>query len=443
MAVASAGAAVQGKPGGDSRIGFESSWYYSTAAKPADRPALQGAVDCDVCVIGAGYTGLVAALSLASRGFCVRVLERHRIASGASGRNGGVLGPGQRLDQETLENWLGDDHAADLWRLSLDANDLVRELVSTHAIDCDLTDGHLLVAHKERLEAGLWREAEHLRARYNYEDVTPVRREQVQALLGTDRFFGGNLDRRGGHLHPLNYALGLARVAEETGAVLHEQTEALEVSRTPSGVRVRTAAGQVSAKFVVLACNGYLGRLESRIGNYMMPINNFMLATEPLGETRGKAINRENLAVVDTRFVVSYFHNSPDHRLIFGGGENYTSRFPARLEALVRARMLDVYPSLQDVRIDHVWGGTLAITLKRMPQFGRLDDVIYFAHGYSGHGIAMATLGGRMLAEAIGGQAERFDVMARIPQQRFPGGRYLRWPGLVAGMLWYSLLDRL
>ncbi|MBM4206195.1 MAG: FAD-binding oxidoreductase [Gammaproteobacteria bacterium] len=443
MGVASPGTAVQGNPGGDSRIGFESSWYYSTAAILADRAALRGAVDCDVCVIGAGYTGLVAALSLASRGYSVRVLERYRVASGASGRNGGVLGPGQRLDQETLEHWLGDDHAADLWRLSLDANDLVRELVSTHGIDCDLTDGHLLVAHKARLEAGLWREAEHLRARYNYEDVTPVRREQVQALLGTDRFFGGNLDRRGGHLHPLNYALGLARAAEQAGAVIHERTEALELGRTPSGVRVRTAAGLVSAKFVVLACNGYLGRLESRIGDFMMPINNFILATEPLGETRGKAINRENLAVVDTRFVVSYFHNSPDHRLIFGGGENYTSRFPTQLESLVRARMLDVYPMLSDVRIEYVWGGTLAITLKRMPQFGRLDDVIYFAHGYSGHGIAMATLGGRMLAEAIGGQAERFDVMARIPQWRFPGGRYLRWPGLVAGMLWYSLLDRL
>jgi gamma-glutamylputrescine oxidase len=435
--------AVQGRAGGDSRIGFAASWYYRTAAKHRDRPALQGAVDTDVCVIGAGYTGLVAALTLASRGYSVRVLERYRIASGASGRNGGVLGPGQRLDQETLEKWLGDGHASDLWRLALDANALVRELVSSHNIHCDLTDGHLLVAHKANLEDGLWRDAEHLRTRYGYEDVTPVRREQVRALLGTDRFFGGNLDRRGGHLHHLNYALGLARAAETAGAVMYEQTEALKVDTTPAGVRVITAAGQVKAKFAVLACNGYLGRLDSRIGDFMMPINNFMLATEPLGETRGKAINRENLAVVDTRFVVSYFHNSPDHRLIFGGGENYTSRFPSRLEALVRSRMLDVYPALEDVRIDHVWGGTLAITLKRMPHFGRMDDVIYFAHGYSGHGIAMATLGGRMLAEAISGQLERFDVMARIPQRRFPGGRYLRWPGLVAGMLWYSLLDRL
>lgn len=434
---------VAGRPGGDSRIGFESSWYYATARGQDERSALAGSVDCDVCIVGAGYTGLTAALTLAERGYSVRVLERYRIASGASGRNGGVLGPGQRLDQEDLERWLGESHARALWNIALDANALVRELVGRHSIPCDLTDGHLLVAHKARLEADLWRQAEHLQRCYGYDDVAPVGRAQVQALLGTDRFFGGVLDRRAGHLHPLNYALGLAAAAESLGASLHEHTEATGILRTADGVRVATASGDVRARFVVMACNGYLGRLDPHIDGYVMPINNFMLATEPLGESRARSLNRENLAVVDTRFVVSYFHNSPDHRLIFGGGENYSSRFPRQLKELVRARMLDVYPSLGDVAIDHVWGGTLAITLKRMPHFGRRDDVIYWAHGYSGHGIAMATLGGRMVAEAISGQAERFDVMARIPQQRFPGGRYLRWPGLVAGMLWYSLMDRL
>lgn len=434
---------LAGQRGGDSRIGFESSWYYASAQGLVDRPALEGAVDCDVCIVGAGYTGLTAALTLAERGYSVRVLERYRIGCGASGRNGGVLGQGQRLDQEDLESRLGLTHARALWNIALDANALVRELIAQHGIHCDLTDGHLLAAHKAGLEAGLWRHAEHLQREYGYDDVAQVNRTQVRSLLGTDRFFGGILDRRAGHLHPLNYVLGLAAAAETLGATLHEHTEATRVARSAGGVRVTTDRGEVAARFAVLACNGYLGRLDPHIDGYVMPINNFMLATEPLGEARARTINRENLAVVDTRFVVSYFHNSPDHRLVFGGGENYTSRFPRKLRDMVRARMLDVYPMLGDVAIDHVWGGTLAITLNRMPQFGRRDDVIYWAHGYSGHGIAMATLGGRMVAEAISGQAERFDVMARIPQRRFPGGRYLRWAGLVAGMLWYSLLDRL
>lgn len=434
---------VHGRPGADSRIGFESSWYHATAARMPAHPALDGDVDCDVCIIGGGYTGLTAALTLAERGFSVRLLERYRIGSGASGRNGGVLGTGQRLDQEALESWLGDEHAAALWRIAVDANAMVRELVKRHVIDCDLADGHLLFAHKARHESDLYRHAQHLRSRYGYEDVAPLNRNQVRHLLGTDNCFGGILDRQAGHLHPLNYALGLARAAVSEGAVLHEETEASAVDRVSNGVRVETAQGDVTARFAVLACNGYLGRLDRTIDGYMMPINNFMLATEPLGEARARSINRENLAVVDTRFVVSYFHNSPDHRLIFGGGENYSSRFPEKLTELVRSRMLAIYPMLADVAIEYVWGGTLAITLRRMPHFGRRDDVIYWAQGYSGHGIAMATLGGRMVAEAIMGQAERFDVMARIPQLRFPGGRYLRWPALVAGMLWYSLLDRL
>ncbi|MCP5183698.1 MAG: FAD-dependent oxidoreductase [Pseudomonadales bacterium] len=434
---------VAGRPGGDSRIGFESSWYYATARGLVDRPPLDGDADCDVCIVGAGYTGLSAAISLAERGYRVRVVECHRVGAGASGRNGGVLGMGQRLDQEELEAWLGDAHAADLWRISVAANSCVRELVDRFRIACDLTDGHLLVAHKARHEGGLHAHAEHLAKKYGYADILPLDRDEVRARLGVDTFYGGCLDRRAGHLHPLNYALGLAAAAESVGAIIHERTTATSVDASADGVVLRTDRGNVRAKFAILACNGYLGRLDRGIEGYQMPINNFMLATQPLGATRAQSINRDNLAVVDTRFVVNYFHNSPDHRLVFGGGENYTSRFPANLKAMVRRRMLAVYPQLHDVAIDYVWGGTLAITLRRMPQFGRRDGVIYWAQGYSGHGVAMATLGGRMVAEAIAGQAERFDVMARIPQMRFPGGRYLRWPALVAGMLWYSLLDRL
>jgi gamma-glutamylputrescine oxidase len=206
---------------------------------------------------------------------------------------------------------------------------------------------------------------------------------------------------------------------------------------------VRTAAGEVEADYLVIACNGYLGRLERSIESYQMPINNFVLATAPLGAARARQINRDDLAVVDSRFVVNYFHLSPDHRLIFGGGENYRARFPRDLKNFVRRHMLAVYPQLADVPIDHAWGGTLAITLKRMPHFGRKGHGVYWAQGYSGHGIAMANMGGKLVAEAIMGDAERFDLFARLPHVRFPGGRLLRWPALVAGMLYYSLLDRL
>ena len=204
---------------------------------------------------------------------------------------------------------------------------------------------------------------------------------------------------------------------------------------------VTTDRGRVRADYLVLACNGYLGRLARRIESFQMPINNFVLATEPLGEARARRINRDDLAVVDSRFVVNYFHNSPDHRLIFGGGENYSPRFPKDLKRFVRRFMLEVYPDLDDVAIDYAWGGTLAITLKRMPHFGRQGPV-FWAQGYSGHGVAMANMGGKLIAEALAGDAERFDLFARLPHVRFPGGRYLRWPALVAGMLYYALLDR-
>jgi gamma-glutamylputrescine oxidase len=206
---------------------------------------------------------------------------------------------------------------------------------------------------------------------------------------------------------------------------------------------VRTAQGEVDAEYLVVACNGYLGRLERSIEAYQMPINNFILATAPLGEARAREINRDDLAVVDSRFVVNYFHLSPDRRLIFGGGENYSARFPRDIKGFVRRHMLAVYPQLADVAIDHAWGGTLAITLKRMPHFGRKGHGIWWAQGYSGHGIAMANMGGKLVAEAIMGHAERFDLFARLPHVRFPGGRLLRWPALVAGMLYYAMLDRL
>jgi len=428
--------------GGDPAIGYDESWYYHSAVGMHTYPRFDQSCDVDVCIVGGGYTGLSAAIELRKAGLEVVLLEAHRIGAGASGRNGGVLGTGQRKDQDELESWLGMDDAKKMWQIACDANQLVRDRIAEFNIDCDLKDGELTTAHRSHYEQPLWDYAEHLATNYGYTDKRQVTREEVADILGVDTYFGGYIDSRAGHIHPLNLVLGLARAADDLGAKIFEKSRARSWEHTSGGVTVRTDAGNVNAKYMVIACNGYLGRFEKQAEKYQMPINNFVLATEPLGEALARSINRDDLAVVDTRFVVNYFHNSPDHRLIFGGGENYSSRFPGDIKSFVRNHMLKVYPQLGDARIEFGWGGTLAITMRRMPHFGRDGDNVYWAQGYSGHGIAMANMGGKLVAEAIIGQAEGFDLFANLKHMPFPGGRLLRWPGLVAGMLYYSMLDR-
>lgn len=428
--------------GGNPAIGYDESWYYHTARRKREFPRLRESVTADVCVIGGGYTGLSAALELREQGFTVVVLEAHRVGAGASGRNGGVFGMGQRKDQDTLESWLGRDDAQKMWRIACDANDLVRDRIKRFNIDCDLKNGELHAAHKKRYEKELWEYAEFLEKQYDHRQLRMVTHEEVGEIMGVDTLYGGYIDERAGHIHPLNLALGLAGAASELGACIYEQSAALGYDQAGDRVIVRTAEGEVTANYLVIGCNGYLGKLDSSLDWWQMPINNFLLATEPLGEELATSINRDDLAIVDTRYVVNFFHNSPDHRLIFGGGENYSSRYPADIKSFVRKRMLKIYPQLEDVAIEFGWGGTLAITMRRMPHFGRKGNNIYWAQGYSGHGIHMANMGGKLVAEAIAGQAQGFDLFANLAHFPFPGGRLLRWPALVAGMLYYSMLDR-
>jgi gamma-glutamylputrescine oxidase len=261
-------------------------------------------------------------------------------------------------------------------------------------------------------------------------------------MLGTDRFFGGTLDEASAHLHPLKYALGLARAAEGAGASLFERTLAIGIEHGDTAI-VRTDSGLVRAKFVVLGCNAYLGRLDTKMAGMIMPINNFVLATEPFSEDQARALIRDDVAVQDTLFVINYWKLTADNRLLFGGGETYSRKFPRDIRGFVRKYMLRVYPQLADARIDYAWGGTLAITLNRLPSFGRLAKNVLYAQGYSGHGVPTSTLAGKLLAEAIDGRPGRFDVIAKLPTPRFPGGMLLRWPGLVLGMSYYALRDRL
>jgi len=417
--------------------------YYSATAKGAkERPALRGDTTCDVCVIGGGYTGLSAALHLAEKDYDVVLLESERAGWGASGRNGGQLGSGQRKGQDELVSLFGREEAQRLWDLAEESKALVKDLIRQHEIDCDLKPGLLCCAHKPAHEAELAEYAELLRRDYGYAHVRPVSRQEMSGMLGSTVYHGGILDSDAGHLHPLNYALGLANACEAAGVRLYENTPASGIS-SGAQTTVRTAGGVVKSRHIVIACNGYLGRLEPRIAGTIMPINNFVLATEPLGEEGARALIRDDVGVFDTKFVVDYYRLSADQRLLFGGGETYRQSFPKDIAGFVRKCMLRVYPQLADTRIDYAWGGTLAVTLNRLPAIGRLDGEIYYAQGFSGHGVALTSVAGKVIAEAIAGTAERFDVFARIPKPKFPGGTLLRWPGLVLGMFYYSLRDKL
>lgn len=418
------------------------SYYVATATGLDDYPVLSGEESCDVCVIGGGYTGLSTALHLAERGYQVILLEANRLGWGASGRNGGQVCSGQRQDQEDLEKHLGESRARELWQLAEAAKGLVRARIERHQIPCDYRPGIIHAAHKSRFAAPMERYATHLREFYNYPQIHWLSREALREQLASDDYHGGWLDQGAGHLHPLNYALGLARAASQAGARLyeHSRVSTFQGGKTPIAC---THGGSVRARHLVVACNGYLDKLVPSLAGRIMPINNYILATAPLGEAAAEGLIRDQRAVSDTRFVINYYRLSADHRLLFGGGESYRRRFPADLRNFIRPHMLAVFPQLADTPIDYAWGGTLAITRSRLPCFGRFNGEVYYALGYSGQGVALGTLAGELIAEAVAGQAERFDVMASLPTPGFPGGTLLRWPGLVLGMLYYSLRDRL
>jgi gamma-glutamylputrescine oxidase len=424
------------------RMGEYPPSFYAHAATALPRfPAAQGDLTCDICVIGGGYTGLSAAWHLAMRGFDVVLLEASRVGFGASGRNGGQVGQGQRLEQDALEKMVGSDHARALWTIANQSVDLVRDIAARDEVHAKFHPGIIHAAHRARYVPDYHAYARKLTENYGYDRIRALDREELQSFVASPAYHGGTIDMGAGHIDPLELALGLARLATGAGARIFE---ASRVTRLTKGDRVvvETGAARIRAAHVVLACNGYLGGLERQVAARVMPINNYMLATEPLGADRQEEIIRDNHGVADSKFVVNYFRFSDDHRLLFGGTESYRYRFPRDIAAAVRRPMTQVFPQLKDVEISHAWGGTLGITMNRMPHFERVAGNILSLSGFSGHGVAMATLAGQIASETIAGQAERFDAMARVPTPRFPGGAALRWPLLVLGMVWFSLRDR-
>ncbi len=423
------------------RSDYPPSWYAASLPPVAARAPLRGHARADVAVLGAGYTGLTAALALAEKGYRVTVLEAERVGWGASGRNGGQALVGYGCDLQALESLLGDDDARLLFDFSRDGLRLLKERIARHRIDCDWRDGHASVPIHRRQERALRADLETLARRYDY----PLQwwdRAQLRQVLASDRYCGALYDPASGHLHPLAYAQGLARAAEAAGVTVHEHSP---VRRLERGARpaLHTARGRVEADFVVLAGNAWLQGIAPELETRMMPVGTYIGATVPLGAERARALIRNDMAVADVNWALDYFRLSRDHRLLFGGQASYSALPPPGLRAVMTRRMRTVFPQLADVALEYVWGGYIDITSNRAPHWGRLTPNVYFAQGFSGHGVASTGLAGDIIAEAIAGQAQRLDVFERIPHHRFPGGPALRRPLLVAAMSWYKLRDLL
>ncbi len=417
----------------------QGNWYAATAHDHPDLARLDGDVSADVCVVGAGFTGLGAAMALASRAKVV-VLEAGRVGCAATGRNGGQVHTGQRRDQAWLEKTVGRDDALALWRLAEDARAHFRTLTDT--IPCDWRPGMIHARHKPHGEAEDAAYAELMADRYGYDQLALIDEGELAAELGTDVYHGGLIDRGGGHVHPLNLALGMARRAIVAGVAIYENSRSESWRREGAKIVVQTATGRVTCDQLILSGDGMLNAMAGKARARVMPINNFIAVTAPLGE-QAETIIRSNAAVSDSRFVVNYFRKTADGRLLFGGGENYRPGFPSDIAGLVRKNLAKVYPRLKDIPITHAWGGTLGITMSRMPFVGEIAPGVRVASGYSGQGVMLAPYVGKLLADAALGETAGVELLSRLPTPPFPGGRLLRWPLTVAGLTWYALRDRL
>ena len=419
--------------------------YYAASVATTPQPIrvpLQGATTVDVVILGGGLAGCSTALHLAQRGYRVAVLEARFVGYGASGRSGGQTIFGLAAGQHLLAEQVGRDDARRLFDLSIDALDLTQALIREHAIDCDYHPNHIHAAIKPRHVHELEQWVEELRRDYGYHSPRMLDRTALADHIKSDRYLAGLIDPRSGHLNPLKLTLGIARAAEAAGAVIYENSEVLRYEDGPQ-VRVHTAQGVITASQLVLCGNAYLGRVAPRLAKRILGVGTYIIATEPLGQDRVRAVLPSNAAVADINWILDYFRCSEDHRLLFGGRVSYSSVQPLHLAESMRQRMVKVFPSLADAKVAYAWGGYLDITMSRAPDFGRLAPNVYYLQGFSGHGVTLTGLAGKLVADAIAGSAERFDVFTRIPHRDFPGGPLFRRPSLVLAMLYYRLRDLL
>ena len=421
---------------------YPKSYYSSTVNIQNHLPSLQENIKCQICIIGAGFTGLSAALSLSDLGYEAVVLEANRIGFGASGRNGGQVGSGQRWDQEKLEMHFGFEDAQIFWNIAEEAKKEVYSRIKRHAIKCDYNSGIIHASINQRDTLDSYDQADQLRKKYNYQHLRKLNQKEISEILDTDFYKGGYLDLGASHLNPLKFVMGLGTAAQTAGVRIYEKTKVVKIEYGKKNKLTTSTGTIVDSDYLLIACNGYLGNLDQQTASRVMPINNFIIATEPLNSGLLEPFLRYNYAVADSKFVPNYFRPSPDKRLIFGGGENYTYKFPKNFKKISRKKMVKIYPQLKDTKIDFSWGGTLAITRNRLPCFRKVSHAAFSISGYCGHGVALSVIAGKIFAELVTKKSEKFDYFSQLPMEPFPGKSSLRWPLLVLGMFWYSLRDR-
>jgi len=417
------------------------SYYAASSSAATDYPILNGEHRCDVAVVGGGFTGVSTALHLAERGYGVALVEANRIGWGASGRNGGQLIDGF-TDAAKIEKRFGIAAADMVRRMRFESRDIVVQRIEKYSIDCDLKFGFLDVAQRNN-DMRDFEEYLAAKKRANYaHEIRVVPKAEMRDYINSDHYIGGLADYGNGHLHPLNLCIGEARAAHKLGTKIFEQSRVTRIQHGDSPI-LETESGRVLAGKLVLAGNAYLGNTEPRIRRKIISAGSYIIATEPLDSARAAELLPADMAYCEQTVGLNYFRLSRDSRLLFGGMCNYSGRDPKDITAALRPKMLKIFPQLQDLCIDYEWGGKIAISINRIPQFGRIKSNTYYAQGYSGHGVAPTHLAGKMLADAVAGDSEEFDVFSKVRHLRLPGGKWFANPALALGMLYYRLKELL
>lgn len=430
---------------GDARnvVTTHTSSYYAASANPSpERPPLNGDITIDILIVGAGYSGLSTGLHLVEKGYKVAIIETAQVGWGASGRNGGQIVNGLNASLQTINKRYGADTANFVAGLVQEGGEIIRERIKTYDIQCDLKDGNIFTAytgaHMRELE-----DRQNLWARYGINNQEMLDKEQLRNHINSNVYVGGVIDHSGGHMHPLNLALGEAAAFEKRGGEIYEHTPAIHVDSMASKPVVKTRDGSITCNTLVLCGNAYLGHVVPTLMSRVMPVSTQIMATEPLSDKQAHDLIPTDVCVEDVRYILDYYRLSADNRMLFGGGVVYGGTDPRNIKAKLLPNMNKVFPQLEGVKIDFAWSGNFALSFSRVPQMGRIGNNTYFAHGYSGHGVTGSHTFGRILSEAINGDRSRFDVFEKVPWHPFPGGRMFRVPYSMAGSWWYALRDKL
>ena len=420
------------------------SYYADSLTITKTYPQLKGELQADVCVVGAGFSGVSAALHLAEQGYQVALVEAKRVGWGASGRNGGQWAGYYSPDMGSVEKIVGKDDAQKLWLMNEESKEIIRQRVEKYKIDCDYKDTGLFMGAYNQTHLAWMRDKIEESAGYNYHQLSMVEQSDVKSYVDCEHYVGGLYDKYAGHVHPLNLVAGQAKAAHDLGVKIFEDSEVTEIVYGANPV-IKTEQGQLKARFLIVCGNGYLalGKAAPKISRKILPVTSYILATEPLPEAVYQKLLPKDTSVFDYRYLLDYYRLSGDKRLLFGGGTRYSGKDPKDIIGWRQPKMLQTFPQLKDVKIDYAWGGTMGFTYNRMPAIGKVSDNVFYAQGYSGHGVALTHLGGKLVAEAVAGTAERFDVFNRINHMPFPGGKLLRVPMLFMGAMYYTFKDAL